>query len=269
MYLNRILFIMLLLFDFQFVISNNLDTLKPSSNDINYSLNSHWRLSLLRDDAAASVFLERSVLRASFENRYFIKELMNEELDAVFRFQQNAFLLSVNHLGCSRYGEMSLSAGYARGFGKHIAIGLRAYYLFSHAMEYPSVHSFTFDASIYAHIGKSFGLGFSVYNPARLRYGVTGTVCLPVRLHFDFDYLVGRNVLLFTKMDLELKTCVTATLGSRFRLRNLFLTCWASFPNAAGCIQVDLACRRFLLGVECTYSYPLGFVPRASVCVAL
>ena len=219
------------------------------------------------DNLAANSFLERSFLSASLENRFCLKELMSEELDAVFRYRENAFSVGVAGMGYRHYGEITVSAGYARSFGRHVAVGLRAYYLMTHATECAPIHSFTFDVSLYARAGPNCGIGFAVYNPARLKYGVVGKVPLPVRLHWNFDYRIGNAVLLLAMADWELKTRFAFSAGVKYKVKCLLFTAVARLPDPSGDVRIDLLYKRFLFGVSCRYLYPLGFIPRAEVAI--
>lgn len=241
------------------------DTVPFVGLSIKYSLSDDGLRMFAADNVAANAFVSSSYLRAGFENRYCLKELMSEGLDAVFRYGQNAFAVSATHFGYRHYGEMSVAAGFSRSFGKHVAVGLRAYYLMSHAAECSPIHSFTFDVSLYARAGPNCGIGFAVYNPARLKYGVVGKVPLPVKLHWDFNYRIGSNVLLLAMADWELKTRFAFSAGVKYRVKCLLLTAVARLPDPSGDVRIDLLYKRFLFGVSCRYLYPLGFVPRAEV----
>lgn len=261
--------ILLLLSCLQFIVTVYGDTVPYGDNPIKYSLKDDGlRLSGL-DNLAACPFLERSFLSVSFENRFCLKELMSEELDAVFRYRENAFSLGVTSAGYRHYGEVTVSVGYARSFGKHVAVGLRSHYLVSYASECAPIHSFTFDVSLYARVGKNCGIGFSVYNPARLKYGIVGKVPLPVRLHLDFSYQIGQNVLLLSMADWELKSRIVFSAGVKYKVKCLILTAMARLPDPSGEICIDLIYRRFLFGVSCRYLHPLGFVPRAGITILL
>lgn len=245
------------------------DTVPYSESNIKYSLKDNGLRLFNSDNLAACPFLGHSFLSVSFENRFCLKELMSEELDAVFRYRENAFSLGVTSTGYRHYGEVTVSAGYARSFGKHVAVGLRAHYLVSYASECAPTHSFTFDVSLYARVGKNCGIGFSVYNPARLKYGILGKVPLPVRLHLDFSYQIGQNVLLLAMADWELKTRIAFSAGVKYKVKCLILTAMARLPDPSGDVGIDLAYKRFLFGISCRYLHPLGFVPRAEITILL
>ena len=224
---------------------------------------------LAADNMAANAFVGSSYLHTGFENRFCLKELMSEELDAVFRYHESAFSVGMVCTGYRHYGEITVSAGYARSFGKHVSVGLRSHYLVSYASECAAVHSFTFDVSLYARAGPNCGLGFAVYNPARLKYGVVGTVPLPVRFHLDFHYRIGNNVLILSMADWELKTRISFGAGVKYRVKCLLLTAVACLPDPSGELRMDLLYKRFLFGMSCRYMHPLGFVPRAEVTLLL
>ena len=245
------------------------DTVPHSDILIKYSLKEDGLHLFAVDNPAACPFLERSSLSVSFENRFCLKELMSEELDAVFRYRENAFSVGVSGAGYRHYGEVTVSAGFARSFGRHVAVGLRSHYLVSYASECAPIHSFTFDVSLYARVEKNCGLGFSVYNPARLKYGIVGKVPMPVRLHLDFSYQIGQNVLLLSMADWELKTRLSFSAGVKYKVKCLILTAMARLPDPSGDIRIDLVYKRFLFGFSCHYLHPLGFVPRTGVTILL
>lgn len=261
--------IVLLLSCLQPIVAVYGDTVPSCHFSIKYSLKDDGLRLFGSDNPAACSFSGCSFLSASFENRFCLKELMSEKLDAVFRCRENAFSVGVASTGYRHYGEVTVSAGYARSFGGHVAVGLRSHYMVSYASECASIHSFTFDVSLYARAGKNCGIGFSVYNPARLKYGIVGKESLPVRLHLDFSYQIGSSVLLLSIADWELKTRIAFYAGVKYKVKCLILTAVARLPDPSGNVGVDLVYKRFLFGVFCHYLYPLGFVPRASVTILL
>ena len=83
--------ILLLLSCLQHIVAVYGDTIPYGENPIKYSLKDDGLHLLGSDNLAACPFLARSFLSVSFENRFCLKELMSEELDAVFRHRENAF----------------------------------------------------------------------------------------------------------------------------------------------------------------------------------
>ena len=245
------------------------DTVPLAATSFKYSLIDEGLRMSATDNMAANAFMLPSYLHAGFENRFCLKELMSEELDAVFRYGQNAFGFSATHSGYRLYGDLSLALGFSRSFGKHFAVGLRTYYLMTHASECSPIHSFTFDVSLYVRAGPNCGIGFAVYNPARLKCGVVGEVPLPMRFHWDINYRIGHSILLLAMADWELKSRFAFSAGVKYRVKCLLLTAVARLPDPSGDVRIDLLYKRFLFGVSCRYLYPLGFVPRAEVTLLL
>lgn len=210
---------------------------------------------------AVNAFSRHSDFSVSFDNRFLIKELMNEEISSHIRIKENVLDFRCTHFGWNHYGKFTAALGYARRFGKHISIGLRFHYLMEHALEYPCIHSITFDVSLHTRIGKNVGLGFSVYNPARLKFGIIGKNLLPTRLYFNFDYSIGRNVLIYTQIEEELKSAFRIEIGAYYKIRCLILTPFFSFPTPSFGLKVHLAYQRFIFTATGTYHLHVGFVP--------
>lgn len=245
------------------------DSLLSERNPSKYSITDVYLLTLSQDNGAAGCYLSHSALMAYFDNRFLVKEMMTKGLGAVFRKGQNGFLMDCQHFGYSRYGELSARVGYSRRFGRHLAFGLRFQYLMMHSSENQCVHSISFDLSAYATIGKNIGLGFVVVNPARLKLGITGKNVLPIRLQFDLNYKIGKQILLFARVEKELKSAFCIEAGAAYHLKVLYLIVAAGFPQPKFSVNMQIACGRWLLGVSCQYLLRAGFVPMASVACIL
>lgn len=214
---------------------------------------------------AVSAYLAHSYVSLGFQNRYCIKEMMTESAACIFRHGQNALAIDVSHFGYAKYGELACSAGYARTFGKSIAIGLKCYYYCLHVADYQTIHSFTFDISMYADIHRKFGMGFSIYNPARLKYGVVGNVSLPIRFNASLDYKMGKNVMLFAQFDKEMKSKCNVGVGAMYKVKCLFLTVNVNFPEPSAGLCVDLWWHHLSVGARCDYILTVGLVSNISL----
>lgn len=246
-------------------LSAQTDSIPTGRNPVQYTVTDIYLHTVQQDNGAAGCFLSQSSVSAHFDNRFLVKEMMTKRVGAVFRKGQNVFTANCQHFGYSRYGELAANVGYSRRFGKHIAFGMRFFYLMSHNSEYPCIHSISFDLSCYATIGKGFGLGFSVYNPARLKVGITGKSTLPIRLQFDLNYKVGKQILLFSRIEKELKSPLCVEVGAIYKIKVLYLTATVGFPSPSGSINVQIACGRWLLGIRGNYLMKAGFIPEAMV----
>ena len=243
------------------------DTLRHPSSDFVLLATDYHHIGMLHGCSAAAPFLPYSQVTTTFENRFLLKELMREEIGAVFRYKNHAFLFNVSHFGYSLYGEMNLSAGYARTFGQHFSVGLNLHYLMTHAESASTLHSLTFDVSFYGRINRKFGMAFSCYNPARLKYGLTGKSYLPVRFLFELSYIISDQLLIYTEIEKELKTAFDFSAGAVWRLRCLFLSLSAGFPNPWVKCGVEIQQKRFLFGVNCQYRLTTGVVPQAELAI--
>lgn len=121
--------------------------------------------------------------------------LGNVEYDYIH--QQDALLASASHYGYSSFGELKVGIGYGRRFGNKVAIALQAVYLLNHAEHYHTRHSFTIDFSAYCQISRTLGLAVDLYNPIRMKYGVTGNEIIPMVFALHVDYQPSEK-LIFT-----------------------------------------------------------------------
>lgn len=234
------------------------DSVSVSQLRNDFSLSHYLGLMLITDNGAAAHLFRNSIIHISVSNRFCIKELTEAHLGTVFRFRHNSFLLSCHHLGYNRFGELEANVGYARSFGQHFAASTRFYYLMTHAEGYQATHSITFDLSLYASIGKKFGLGFSCYNPAALHRGITGSTRLPMQFRFDFQYFVGKDLLLFALVQQELKSRIAIGLGTVVKLKKIFLNTMVGFPEPLVQININAHLQRFIVGAHCQYRPAIG-----------
>jgi hypothetical protein len=130
------------------------------------------------------------------ENQFLMQELCTATVSGGYNMKGNAVAATVSHFGYSKYGMFTISAGYARTFAKRVSFGLQVHYLIHHAETYPKTHSFTFDLSLYGQITQKIGMGISAYNPANLKYGMTGKEKIPMQYILMINYIIHEKVLL-------------------------------------------------------------------------
>ena len=146
---------------------------------------------------AARCMLATSYAHAGFRNDYGLKELMLGNVEYDYIQQQDALLASASHYGYSSFGELKVGIGYGRRFSNKVAIALQAVYLLNHAEHYHTRHSFTIDFSAYCQISRTLGLAVDLYNPIRMKYGVTGNEIIPMVFALHVDYQPSEK-LIFT-----------------------------------------------------------------------
>jgi hypothetical protein len=201
-------------------------------------------------------FIKQSFVAASVRNDFLLKELMNERLAAQWAYKSNRFLLAMSYDGLVQYGTLQLSAGYAKLFAQKLAVATRFHYLLHHAEHYPAVHSLSFDVSFQAAITPKVGLAVQVSNPARLKYGLTGDVPLPMRFLADFYYQIATQTLLATQIDYTLNGSFNPSLQLLQQLRALHFCFTVSLHHTA--LLIGLTRKRVLMRVETAYDWRLG-----------
>ena len=158
--------------------------------------------------------------------------------------------------GLVQYGVLQLSVGYAKLFAHKLAVATRFYYLLHHAEHYPAVHSLSFDVSFQAAITPKIGMAVQVSNPARLKYGITGEVPLPMRFSTDFYYQIAAQTLLAMQIDYTLNSSFNLSLQLLQQLKALHLCFKASLHHTS--LSVGLTVKQFLIRVETAYDWQLG-----------
>ena len=242
-----------------------VDSVRLATIPSSFSIVEHYLMVQQIENSAMGAFLRPSILFSRVENRLCIKEMVDAEIGAVFRYQQNSFSIQSNHWGYSKYGDLKLSASYSRVFGKHISFGFRFNYFLQHSVEYASVHSISFDLSFYAKITRHFSLGFIVNNPAAFKVGITGKSILPIILQVQSNYVIGKNCLLYAAISKEIKSVWNISVGAGYQLKSLVLFIDAEFPRPSIAVGISVYYRRFLFGGCAKYAIPAGFISQLNI----
>ena len=213
-------------------------------------------------NAASGAFLESSSLMFSFENQFFMKELMGKMVSSIISFKKNTFIAKSNHSGYAKYGTLHLTAGYSRLFSKKFAVGMQFHYLLDHASQYKAYHSLTFDVALHAQLNERFSLGFLAYNPAGLKYHFTGDIAIPMLLKLNFAYNINRQLLFCGSIEKALPGFFNVSLGLDYSLS--FLTLSGNVSLAHLDFHIGTYFRAFLIEITSKYHYHLGYSPALS-----
>ena len=208
---------------------------------------------------AAQNFHNNSLISVSLQNQFLIKELMNKELGTQWMYKGSAFHFNLNHFGYFRYGEMKLSAGYSKRFADKITFGLQFHYLLNHTQNYSSKNSFTFDLSFQTVISKKTGFGLMVYNPAKLKYGISGEQMIPIRFIYNYYYKISNNILLFSELEKKIPGAYNACFGMTYHFSQISISSSLSLTNFSFLISTEW--KSFLFGIRTDCYYKTGISP--------
>lgn len=213
---------------------------------------------------ATRPFLSHVWVATACGNDYMLKELMRERLDVVMLYDRHAFVLHLSHNGYLRYGELTMSVGYAVKFGGKVALGMRYYYLYQHVECYEARHSITFDVSLYAKLSKKLSFGLEVYNPARLRYSIRGPDIIPMRFTVLAHYGYSEKLSFAVQVLKYLPGQFDVSAGCYYMpLRYLYLSFAASLYDVD--CNLMFRCKRFYFTVSSRYNYSLGLAMEVGV----
>lgn len=213
---------------------------------------------------AQSAFVGGTFVQLMCHNDYCMKELMRVEAEGIVRFGYNAMTMQVSHYGYGRYGELAAKLGYARDFGGKLGVGLNFYYLCNHVANYEAVHSVCFDLSLYALVTKRFSFGFEVFNPARLKYGVTGKEAIPMDFRLNMLFQYDEKLLFSLKANLKLPGDFNLKLAAYYTPLSYFGLSFDVSIKSVG-IGFLFQYRSLVFQIGAMYNYKLGFSPAVSI----
>ena len=228
-----------------------------------YNIEKEYYRQLSFSHTASAVFLDNHFLSFNFQNKFFLKELMNKEVGGVMTFKSNALLFHLSHFGYNKFGNGKFSIAYSRAFAQRISIGLQFHYLFDHAYQYAALHSLTFDFSLFAKVTNDFSIGLLAYNPAKLKYGFTEKAAIPMLLDLRFFYKLNNKCLIKGNVEKKLPGNFNLSLGIDWLLRHFI------FSGNITLTYLDFSVKSyfhsFCLDVNMQYYYQLGFSPALSL----
>ncbi len=125
-----------------------------------------------------------------YENQWMLKETALKCGGIVKSFEKiGCFGLSVSQFGWSGQSENLIGLAYAREFGPHLAIGLRADCYWLHQGEgYPDRFAPTFLLGVQSQVTERLRLGASLYNPLNTRLHTLNNDALPVVMRLGCAY---------------------------------------------------------------------------------
>ena len=208
-------------------------------------------------------FLPHSNLSLHSENQFLLSELCTASVTGCYKNKENAVSASVSHFGYSKYGIMTITSGYARTFARRVSFGLQVHYLMHHAETYPQQHSFTFDLSLYGRISQKIGIGVSAYNPANLKYGLTGKEKIPMRYCLLFDYQINDKLLLAVAASKQLPGFFDISGQICFRDKYYGFITDLSLKKAG--VVFTFWWKKMQFDVGGSFDYRLGFSPSVGV----
>lgn len=210
------------------------------------------------DIPAYAPFAEQSLASFTFRNDFCVPELMYKSLEIHLLHEGNVFHLRTSHDGYARFGEIRVDAGYGRRFGHRLSISLTGTYIARHAEHYRSRHSFTIELSAYCQISPQWGLAVGLFNPIRMRYGITGQEVIPMSFSLEILHRRDEKLLFFLQAKKELPGSFDAGGGLCYRpSKHLILNGHCSLRHLG--IGVCVPWRRLLIGIQSEWHYRISF----------
>jgi len=197
------------------------------------------------------------------QNQFLLKELCTASVSGNYNIKGNAVAINISHFGYSKYGIFTISSGYARVFAKRVSFGLQVHYLMHHAAEYLKKHSFTFDLSLYGQITHRIGIGASAYNPANLKYGLTGKEKIPMLYTLMLNYKINDKVLLALTASKQLPGFFDISGTVYFRAKFYGFMTDVSLKKVG--VGFSFWWKKFQFDVGGDFDYRLGFSPFVGV----
>lgn len=218
--------------------------------------------------AAYKVLTEHSFIQCGYRANFCTKELMDKNLNIGILKGNNAFTCHLSHCGHTLFGELDLQVGYARCFGDKLAIALQGIYLMQHATHYESQHSFTVDFSIAYQISRYLLIAIDLYNPIRMKYGITGKEIIPMSFYVEVNYQRNEKLsaTLFCQKTLPGHIDIGLALGYQPTL-SLIVSGNCTLHKCG--IGVHIPWKKLMFSIQCDWHYRISFSPESNILFVL
>lgn len=208
-------------------------------------------------------YTEFSSCGIQLRNNYHLEELTEKQIHLFQKWDDNGFLLRVNHLGYSRFGTLDLRMGYSRIWNKKITIGLDFVYLFQHATAYNNRNCITFSLSLFGKVNSKTGVGIQLFNPVQLHFWGDLNSTIPIKLQFLGYYLLHKSMILTFSVTKYAPGFVDFRFTTLLHHQKLGVEYSLSLRSSS--FGITYRFKRFQLHTHFQYHYQLGGSPGTSL----
>lgn len=211
----------------------------------------------MSDIAAAQCMQEHSILRISFQDHYFTKEMMTKVIGYQWAHQNNHLITVVKHTGYAHFGILETTIGYGRNFGNKVGISLSGVYVMSHATHYPTLHSWTINLSAFANLTENIWIAIDLYNPTHNKYLTQEGSYIPSRFLFQVGYVPNSKLGGSVFCNKELPAGLELGLNLYYHpIEKLIFT--GVFSSQQIGIHIQTNWNRFICRVEASWNYKIS-----------
>ena len=148
------------------------------------------------NNPAASSFLSQVEIGVNYESRFNLDELSVKTIALAYPNRFGTITSSFQYFGYEVYNEFRYALGFARKFGSNLGASVQFCALGSRINpEIPTLYAFTFDASVYAKLSETLGLGFYVFNlPASQFKSTEQNVEIPVLYRLGGEWMLSNKL---------------------------------------------------------------------------
>lgn len=211
----------------------------------------------MSDIAAAQCMQEQTILRISFQDHYFTKEMMTKGVGFNWAHKGNHLIAIIKHDGYAKFGTLETAIGYGRRFGDKFSISLLGIYVLSHATHYPTLHSWTINLSAFANLTENIWIAIDLYNPTHNKYLTQEGSYIPSRFLFQVGYVPNSKLGGSVFCNKELPAGLELGLNLYYHpIEKLIFT--GVFSSQQIGIHIQTNWNRFICRVEASWNYKIS-----------
>lgn len=215
-------------------------------------------------------YMEQGTIGASYENRYFLKELSYQGIafaQPLKKGKAGVVSSGAQFSGSGSYTTLRAGAGYSLKLAEFISMGVQLNYLnVRQAAYYGNKSGLSAEFGIGAKIGRKWILGASVYNITRTRLADYQSERFATIIRIGGQYNVSKKVKILLEFEKDILYPIRIKGGVEYEpVERLFIRAGASSKMLEFTFGLGYGVKKFRFDVASSYQQLLGFTTSASM----
>ncbi|MEO9257094.1 MAG: hypothetical protein ABI207_01860 [Crocinitomicaceae bacterium] len=215
-------------------------------------------------------YLKKGGIGASYENRYFLKELQYQGItfaQPLKKGKGGVISSGAQFSGSGSYRTLRAGVGYSLKLADFISMGVQINYLnVQQAARYGTKHGFSAEFGLGAKIGQKWVIGASVYNLTRSRFATYQNERFATNIRIGVQYNVAKKVKILLEFEKDMLYPLSIKGGIEYEpVQNLFIRVGAASKPLEFTFGLGYGIKGFRFDVASSYQQILGFTTGASV----
>lgn len=218
---------------------------------------------------AASASTERNILGLHYTNYFLFTEVNAVQLSLAQVLDKGTLSYRADYFGINQFNTLKLGLGYAKPFGKHIAVGLRLNYHRINLIQNQAKNLMSFDLGMVYTMNEKIRLATSLRNPIKQKLEQTFNETLNTEFILGGSFLPNDNFYFSWEFQKDLQLPLRSAIGFSYTLHPKLITRAGISINPimiSGGVGIQKA--QLQIDVSSSWHTKLGYSPQISISYA-